>query len=85
MRLYLGNLPREMNETQLHELMTPYGTPQSATVILDRDTHLPRGFGFVDFSNATEGQAAITGLNGKTVDGNALIVNEARPQKRANS
>jgi cold-inducible RNA-binding protein len=85
MRLYLGNLPREMNEIQLDELVRPYGTPQSATVVLDRETRLPRGFGFVDFSKATEAQAAIAGLNGKTVGDNVLTVNEARPQKRMSS
>jgi cold-inducible RNA-binding protein len=51
-------------------------------VVLDRQTRENRGFGFVEFSSAAEAQAAITGLNGKEISGKALVVNEARPQKR---
>jgi RNA recognition motif-containing protein len=82
MKLYVGNLPREMNDAQLNELVAPFGKPDSATVVLDRQTRENRGFGFVEFSNAAEAQAAITGLNGKEISGKALVVNEARPQKR---
>jgi RNA recognition motif-containing protein len=82
MKLYVGNLPREMNDAQLNELVAPFGKPDSATVVLDRQTRENRGFGFVEFSSAAEAQAAITGLNGKEISGKALVVNEARPQKR---
>ena len=55
----------------------------SAKIITDRQTGQPRGFGFVEMETKVEGQKAISMLNGKTVDGRALAVNEARPQQKA--
>lgn len=80
MKLYIGNLPRDIGNDQLKELMTPFGEPDSVAVITDRDTGQSRGFGFVEFSDAAAGRAAMQELNGKEVGGRALVVNEARPK-----
>lgn len=81
MKIYVGNLPPDINDAKLNELITPYGKPDSATVVTDRQTKQSRGFGFVEFSNETEAKAAITGLSGKQVSGRALVVNEAKGKK----
>ena len=80
MKLYVGNLSYETNEAELRDLFTPYGAPTSARVITDRDTGRSKGFGFVEFENDAEANAAISALNGKEVNGRALTVNEARPR-----
>ena len=81
MRIYVGNLPKTLNDAQLKELAVPYGTIVASNVATDRDGGGSRGFGFVEYSNADEGRAAIAGLNGRDVSGQALTVNEARPRK----
>lgn len=81
MKLYFGNLPRDINDTKLRELVAPFGKADSATVILDRDSGQSKGFGFVEFTSADEAKAAIAALDGKEVNGFALKVNEARPAK----
>jgi RNA recognition motif-containing protein len=58
-----------------------FGSVQSAQVIMDRDTGRSKGFGFVEMGSDAEAQAAISGMNGKEVDGRALTVNEARPKE----
>jgi cold-inducible RNA-binding protein len=80
MKLYVGNLSYETNDAALRELFVPFGEPDSATVITDRDTGRSKGFGFVEFSNNAEATAAMNALNGKEVNGRALTVNEARPR-----
>ena len=80
MKLYIGNLPKDINETRLRELVVPFGQPDSVNVITERDGQ-SRGFGFVEMSNAEEARAAITGLHGKNVGERLLVVNEARPKK----
>jgi RNA recognition motif-containing protein len=80
MKLYVGNLSYETNEAELRELFTPYGEPDSAKVITDRDTGRSKGFGFVEFSDNAQATAAMNALNGKEVNGRALTVNEARPR-----
>jgi RNA recognition motif-containing protein len=83
MKLYVGNLPYDMTEEQLKELFSEAGNVASAKIITDRQTGQPRGFGFVEMDTKAEGQKAISMLNGKTVDGRALAVNEARPQQKS--
>ncbi|HUP47964.1 MAG TPA: RNA-binding protein [Thermoanaerobaculia bacterium] len=78
MKLYVGNLPYEITDDQLRELVAPFGTPTSAEVAKDRSTGQARGFGFVEFANDDEARAAVAGLDGKEVKGRALKVNEAR-------
>jgi RNA recognition motif-containing protein len=80
MKLFVGNLPRSTTDDQLRDLFLPFGTPDSAKVITDRDTGQSKGFGFVEFGNAEEAKKAMS-LNGKDVGGRALTVNEARPKR----
>ncbi len=80
MKLYVGNLSYNTGENDLRELFTAYGAVESVAVITDRDTGRSKGFGFVEFANDAEGQAAIAGLNGKEVSGRALTVSLARPK-----
>jgi cold-inducible RNA-binding protein len=82
MKLYVGNLPMEMSETELKDLFTEAGHVASAKIITDRQTGQPRGFGFVEMETKLEGQKAISMLNGRQVEGRVLAVNEARPQAR---
>ena len=80
MNIYVGNLPREATEDDLRQAFEAFGQVTSAKVITDKFTGDPRGFGFVEMSNSTEAQAAITGLDGKDLKGRTLRVNEARPR-----
>jgi len=82
MKLYVGNLPPQMTEAELQELFSEAGHVSSAKIIMDRQTGQPRGFGFVEMETKLEGQKAISMLNGRTVEGRPLAVNEARPQSR---
>lgn len=81
MKLYVGNLSKQVTDQQLNELATPYGTLVSANVATERSSGESKGFGFIEYNNADEARAAITGLNGRDVNGQALKVNEARPRK----
>jgi RNA recognition motif-containing protein len=81
-KLFVGNLPHEMTEEQLNTLFSEAGAVASAKIIMDRQTGQPRGFAFVEMETKLEGQKAISMLNGRSVDGRALAVNEARPQQR---
>ena len=79
-KLYVGNLTYNVNETDLEALFAPFGTVQSAQVIVDRDTNRSKGFGFVEMANDDEAQAAIDALNGTSYGNRPLTVNEARPR-----
>jgi RNA recognition motif-containing protein len=79
-KLYVGNLTYGVTDSTLEQMFTTHGTVQSAQVIMDRDTGRSKGFGFVEMKTDQEAQAAMTGLNGKEVEGRALTVNEARPR-----
>jgi cold-inducible RNA-binding protein len=83
MKLHVGNLSKQITDAQLNELAQPYGTLVSAAVATDRSGGGSKGFGFVEFSNADEARAAITGLDGREVDGQSLKVSEARPRNPA--
>lgn len=80
-KLYVGNLSYDVNDSQLEEMFSPYGSVQTAQVILDRDTNRSKGFGFVEMGNDQEAQAAIAGLSGKQMGGRSLTVNEAKPRE----
>jgi cold-inducible RNA-binding protein len=82
MKLYVGNLSFDMTEQQLNTLFSEAGYVTSAKIITDRQTGQPRGFGFVEMETKSEGQKAISMLNGRTVDGRPLAVNEAKPQQK---
>ena len=81
MKLYVGNLSKQVTDAQLNELATPYGKPVSANVATERGSGESKGFGFIEFGTDDEAKAAITGLDGRDVNGQALKVNEARPRK----
>lgn len=79
MKLYVGNLSFNTSEQQLREMFEPFGVT-SASLVMDRDTGRPRGFGFVEVADSAQGNAAIAALGGKNVDGRDLTVNEAKPR-----
>jgi cold-inducible RNA-binding protein len=81
-KLYVGNLSYEMTEEQLNTLFSEAGEVTSAKIITDRHTGQPRGFGFVEMETKLDGQKAISMLNGRSVDGRPLAVNEARPPQK---
>ncbi len=83
MKVYVGNLSKQVTDVQLNELASPYGKPVSANVATERGSGEPKGFGFIEFGSDDEAKAAITGLDGRDVNGQALKVNEARPRKDA--
>lgn len=80
MNIYVGNLSYEVNENDLRAAFEAFGQVASAKVIKDMYSGNSRGFGFVEMSAASEGQAAISGLNGSLLKGRALKVSEARPR-----
>ena len=81
MKLYVGNLSFQASEQDLTELFSKHGTVTETKLIMDRETQRPRGFGFVTMSSSEEGQRAISALNGHSVDGRNLTVNEAKPME----
>jgi RNA recognition motif-containing protein len=82
MKLYVGNLPHSMTEPELNKLFSEAGHVASAKIVTDRQTGQPRGFGFVEMETKLDGQKAISMLNGRSVDGRSLAVNEARPPQK---
>ena len=84
-KLYVGNLPYSMREDDLSQLFTGVGEVESVRIITDRQSGRSKGFGFVEMQEE-DANKAITELNGKEVDGRAILVNEARenPQRRSN-
>jgi RNA recognition motif-containing protein len=78
--IFVGNLSFGATEDSLRSLFAAYGTVERASIVTDRDTGQPRGFGFVEMTNDAEGDKAIAGLNGTDFDGRTLNVNEARPK-----
>jgi RNA recognition motif-containing protein len=80
MKIYVGNLPFELTEEELRQEFEAFGEVESVSIITDKYSGRPRGFGFVEMPTVSEGQAAITGLNGKTLKERTLNVNTARPR-----
>ena|SRR5207244_13305082 len=80
-KLYVGNLSYETSENDLQDAFSQFGTVTEANLMMDRDSGRSRGFAFVTMASKEEAQAAITGLNGKELNGRALTVNEARPRE----
>lgn len=78
-RLYVGNLPFEVDEDELRRIFEADGrTVSDVSIITDRDTGRPRGFAFVEMGSQKDAQAAISALNGKEFGGRSIAVNEAR-------
>ena len=80
MKIYVGNLSYDVTEEELRQEFLAFGQVESVDIITDKYTGRPKGFGFVEMTSVSEGQAAITGLNGKTVKERTLTVNTARPR-----
>src|ERR1041385_1784336 len=80
-KLYVGNLSFNTTENELQELFSQAGAVQEVTLMQDKFTGKSRGFAFVTMSSEQEAQNAISQLNGKTVEGRPLTVNEARPRE----
>ena len=80
-KLFVGNLAYNVTSDDLQQLFAQHGAVTSAQVIEDRATGRSKGFGFVEMSNDTEAQAAVTALHGQDYGGRPLTVNEARPRE----
>jgi len=80
MKIYVGNLSYEVTEEDLRQEFEAFGEVTSVDIITDKYSGRPRGFGFVEMASVSEGQAAITALNGKTLKERTLNVNAARPR-----
>ncbi|MBD3233362.1 MAG: RNA-binding protein [candidate division Zixibacteria bacterium] len=80
MKLYVGNLSPHTTEDTLRQTFESHGEVSSVNIIKDRYTGESRGFGFIEMYTKAEAQSAISSLNGQTLDGNSLNVNEARPR-----
>ena len=80
-KLYVGNLPYTVRDEDLQQSFGEFGSITSAKVMMERDTGRSKGFGFVEMGNDAEAQAAIAGMNGQSLGGRAITVNEARPME----
>lgn len=80
-KIYVGNLPYSVTDSSLESNFAEFGGVSSAKVMMDRETGRSKGFGFVEMASTEVAQAAITGLNGMSVDGRAIVVNLARPRE----
>ena len=80
-KLYVGNLPYQVRDSDLEQAFGQYGSVTSAKVMMERDTGRSKGFGFVEMGSDEEAQAAVQGMNGQSLGGRNLVVNEARPME----
>ena len=80
-KLYVGNLPYTVRDGDLEQSFGEFGSVTSAKVMMERDTGRSKGFGFVEMGSDAEAQAAIEGLNGQSLGGRSITVNEARPME----
>lgn len=78
--IFVGNLSYQASQDDLYAAFSNYGAVERVSIVTDRDTGQPRGFAFVEMTNATEAEAAINQLNGAELHGRAMNVNEARPK-----
>lgn len=81
-RIYVGNLPFSATEVEVRELFGAFGDVTSVTLITDRETGRPRGFGFVEMANDEEADTAVSSLDQTSMGGRTLKINEARPRER---
>lgn len=80
-KLYVGNLPYTVRDEDLQQTFSEFGSVSSAKVMMERDTGRSKGFGFVEMGSDAEAQAAIQGMNGQSLGGRSVTVNEARPME----
>ena len=81
-KLYVGNLPYSVRDSDLEQAFGQFGAVTSAKVMMERDTGRSKGFGFVEMGSDAEAQAAISGMNGQPLGGRSVVVNEARPMEQ---
>ena len=81
-KLFCGGLSWDTNDASLHAAFASYGAITEAKVITDRETGRSRGFGFVTFEDAASAATAISEMDGQTLDGRAVKVNEAQERSR---
>ncbi len=81
MKIYVGNLNPSTDDAQLRQTFASHGEVSTASVVVDRESQTSRGFGFIEMPGSPEAQAAIAALNGSTLAGNVLVVNEARARE----
>lgn len=79
--IFVGNLSYQTSETELESVFSAYGAVERVSIVRDRETGQPRGFAFVEMTNAEEAQNAIAAVNGREMNGRSLNVNEARPRE----
>ncbi|MFP4417568.1 MAG: RNA recognition motif domain-containing protein [Chitinivibrionales bacterium] len=82
MNIYVGNLSYDVQQNDLQTLFEQYGEVASASVITDRDTGRSKGFGFVEMPQSAQAQKAVGEINGQSLQGRNVTVNEARPRER---
>ena len=82
MKIFVGNMSFQSSEETIRSLFAEHGQVDEVAIVTDRDTGRPRGFGFVTMPNDDEAQSAIDAINGQSVDGRPLNVNQARPKER---
>jgi RNA recognition motif-containing protein len=80
MNIYVGNIPFQTTEDELRQAFEAYGKVEAVNIVKDRYTGNSRGFGFVEMPDDGEARAAMSGLNGRDMQGRTLVVNEARPR-----
>ena len=80
-KLYVGNQPYSVRDSDLEQAFGQFGAVTSAKVMMERDTGRSKGFGFVEMASDAEAQAAINGMNGQPMGGRSIVVNEARPME----
>ncbi len=80
-KLYVGNLPYSFRDEDMQQAFSQFGNVSSAKVMMERDTGRSKGFGFVEMGNDAEAQSAIAGMNGQSLGGRSITVNEARPME----
>jgi RNA recognition motif-containing protein len=80
-RLFVGNMPFRMSKDELYDLFAQAGAVVSVHLPTDRETGRPRGFGFVEMEEAESIDKAVQMFNGYSVEGRALVVNQARPRE----
>ncbi|MGA3024131.1 MAG: RNA-binding protein [Bryobacteraceae bacterium] len=78
--VFVGNLSYQTTESELEAAFGEFGAVERVSIVRDRDTGQPRGFAFVEMTNAAEAAKAISTLNGREINGRAINVNEARPR-----
>ena len=83
--IFVGNLSFQTTEQDIRSLFEAHGSVDRVSIVTDRDSGQPRGFGFVEMTNDAEGERAISAINGQEVGGRALNVNEAKPKSAGGS